>query len=182
LNTASTMYNLGTLPTLVVDYTTGQINSYALPSANEVHIFMNLAELISDSESDLAFEEDHELGHIIQYKTQKLAFVPTNIEEDADEYGVLLSLASGYDPYGGAGALAKLAMASGDAGLVSQAFDNISGDPHGSFNNRLSLMFTYMQVACALPQAQASCAEYKSIVHPHLPPSAPLMVKGTGQN
>jgi hypothetical protein len=29
LNAASTIYNLGTLPTLVVDYSTGQINSFA---------------------------------------------------------------------------------------------------------------------------------------------------------
>ena len=68
-------------------------------------------------------------------------------------------------------------MASGTAGLVSQVFDNLSTDPHGSFNNRLSLMFTYMQAVCSLPQVQSSCALYKSIVHLHLPPSAPLMVK-----
>ena len=118
---------------------------------------MNLAELISDSESELAFVVGHELGHIIQNKIQQLAFVPTNVEEEADEYGVFLSLLSGYDPYAGAGALAKLAIASGTAGLVSQVFDNLSTDPHGSFNNRLSLMFTYMQAVCALPQAQSSC-------------------------
>jgi hypothetical protein len=176
LNAASTIYNLGTLPTLVVDYTTGQINSFANTSANEVHIFMNLAELISDSESELAFVEAHELGHIIQANIKQLAFVPANIEEDADEYGVYLSLLAGYDPYGGAGALAKLAMASGTAGLVSQVFDNLSTDPHGSFDNRLALMFTYMQAVCSLPQAQSGCAVYKSIVHPHLPASAPLMV------
>ena len=139
---------------------------------------MNLAELISDSESELAFVVGHELGHIIQNKIQQLAFVPTNVEEEADEYGVFLSLLSGYDPYAGAGALAKLAMASGMAGLVSQVFDNLSTDPHGSFNNRLALMFTYMQAVCALRQAQSGCALYKSIVHPHLPANAPLMVTG----
>jgi predicted Zn-dependent protease len=138
---------------------------------------MNLAELISDSESELAFVEG-QLGHIIQSNINQLAFVPSNIEEDADEYGVILSLAAGYDPYGGAGALAKLAMASGTAGLVSQVFDNMSTDPHGSFNNRLSVMFTNMQVACSQPQVQSVCALYKSIVHPHLPANAPLIVTG----
>ncbi|HEY7389756.1 MAG TPA: M48 family metalloprotease [Bryobacteraceae bacterium] len=182
LNTAATLVSMGNLPNLVIDYTTGQINSYAVPASNEVHIFMNLAELISDSESELAFVVGHELGHIIQYKTQQLAFVPDNAEEDADEYGVFLSMLSGYDPYGGAGALAKLAMVSGTAGLVSQVFDNLSTDPHGSFNNRLALVFTYMQAVCSAPQAQAACAEYKSIVHPHLPSLAPLVVKVAGPN
>jgi hypothetical protein len=55
-------------------------------------------------------------------------------------------------------------------------FDNLSTDPHGSFDNRLALMFTYMQAVCSLPQAQSNCAKYKSIVHPHLPANAPLMV------
>lgn len=104
LNVAATQYNLGTLPTLIIDNTTGQINSFANSSANEVHIFMNLAELISDSEKELAFVVGHELGHIIQNRIQQLAFVPTNIEEDANEYGLFLSILAGYDPYAGVGA------------------------------------------------------------------------------
>jgi Peptidase family M48 len=91
LNAASAVYKLVGLPTLVVDSTTGQINAYANPSVNEVHIFTNLAELISDSESELAFVEAHELGHIIQSNIKQLALVPSDKEEDADEYGVLLS-------------------------------------------------------------------------------------------
>ena len=174
LNVASSTYSLGNLPSLVVDYSTGQINSFVNSSKNEVHIFMNLAELISDSESELAFVVAHELGHIIQARTQQLAFVPNNAEQDADEYGVYLAMIAGFDPYAGAGALAKLSMASGDAGLVSQVFDNLSTDPHGSFDNRLALMFTYMQLACSLPQAQSICAQYKSVIHPHLPPNAPF--------
>ena len=65
-------------------------------------------------------------------------------------------------------------MASGDAGLVSQQFDNISGDPHGSFNNRIALIYAEMQIVCAQPSARPFCATYKLNVHPHLPPGTPL--------
>jgi predicted Zn-dependent protease len=169
---------LGNAPRLVVDTTTAQVNSFALPTQNEVHIFLNLAELISDSESELAFVVGHEVGHIIQSQNNRLLFSSGNIEWDADEIGMLLSLLAGYDPYGAAGALAKLAMASGSAGLIDQNFDNLATslglDPHGSFNDRLALIFGEMQSLCALPQAQTFCAQYKDLVHPHLPPGAPL--------
>jgi hypothetical protein len=160
-------------PTLFIDANTTTINSFADLKANQVHIFLNLAELISDSESELGFVVAHEMGHIIQARIGGLVFLP-NAEFDADVYGLVLGLESGYDPYGAAGALAKLSMASGDAGLVSQQFDNISGDPHGSFDNRIALIFGEMQLACAQPSARSFCANYKLNVHPHLPPGTPL--------
>jgi Peptidase family M48 len=163
-------------PTLVIDTTTGSINSYADLKANTVHIFLNLAELISDSESELGFVVAHEIGHIIQLRLNKLVFLP-NIEFDADVYGLILALEAGYDPYGSAGALSKLSMASGDAGLVSQEFDNINGDPHGSFNNRIAAMFIELQLACSQAQVQTFCAQYKAAIHPHLPPNTPLVQK-----
>lgn len=178
LNVAVATFPLGNLPTLVVDYSTGQINSFANATLNEVHIFMNLAELISDSESELGFVVGHEIGHIIQARINRLQFVPSNREQDADQYGMLLSLVAGYDPYGAAGALAKLSMASGDASLLDQAFDNlfetVGLDLHGSFNNRLSLIFLNMQSICASPQYHSFCATYKSVIHPHLPAFAPF--------
>ena len=178
LNVATSNYALGTAPKLVIDYSTGKINSFANPSLNEVHIFMNLAELISDSESELSFVVGHEMGHIVQARIGRLQFVPTNIEQDADQYGMLLSLIAGYDPYGAAGALAKFAMASGEASLLDQTFDNFTSvaglDPHGSFNDRLALVFQHMLQICIMPQYLPFCQRYKSVIHPHLPPSAPL--------
>jgi hypothetical protein len=172
-------------PILVVDYSTGQINSFADTNQNQVHIFINLAELISDSESELGFVVGHEVGHIIQAQTGRLVFVPGNKELDADQYGMVLSLIAGYDPYGAAGVLAKLSMASGDAGLLSQAFDNlnlVAGlDLHGSFDNRLALIFQNMQAICSSPTYQNYCSAYKSVVHPHLPPSAPLSISSAAR-
>jgi hypothetical protein len=175
LNYAGTVYSFNTFPQLVIDYTTTSINSYADPAHNQVHIFINLAELISDSDSELGFVVAHEIGHVIQARVG-LALIPTNIELDADQYGLFLSIGAGYDPYGAAGALAKLYMASGQAGLVAQNFDNLSTDPHGSFNNRLALIFSVMQAVCSTPQSQNACSQYKNLVHPHLPAIAPLMV------
>jgi len=177
-----TVVNLTPLPALIIDYTTSAINSYAVPSQNQVHIFMNLAELISDSDSELGFVIGHELGHIIQGKIGNV-WVSTNVEYDADQWGMILSLLAGYDPYGAAGALAKLSMASGEASLLSQTFDNLNLvvglDLHGSFDNRLALVFQNMQAICGTPQLASFCAEYKSAIHPHLPGSVPLSTPGT---
>jgi Zn-dependent protease with chaperone function len=176
INVAGQQAGLATVPTLVIDTSTGQINAFADVKNNQVHIFLNLAELISDSESELAFVIGHEVGHVIQ--GAKGNFFWKNSEYDADTWGMLLSLVAGYDPYGAAGALAKLSMASGNAGLVSQAFDNLLAvagvDPHGSFNDRLALLFAEEQAMCSLPSAQSFCATYKSVIHPHLPGLAPL--------
>lgn len=171
-------FTVGALPKLVIEYSNKTINAYVLPAQNEVHIFMNLAELISDSESELGFIVAHELTHILQYQNASLLLDPNNIETDADEMGMLLALLAGYDPYGAAGALAKLSMVSGTAGLVDQNFDtiqaNLGVDPHVSFNQRLDNMFNTMTAVCSLPSALAACTSYKKFVHPHLPGAAPL--------
>jgi hypothetical protein len=121
----------------------------------------------------LAFAVAHELGHIVQYRTNRLAFF-SNREFDTDQYGMLFSLLAGYDPYAAAGTLAKLSMATGDSSLISQAFDNISGDLHGSFNNRLAAVYSTIATICQLPQATPFYATYKSIIHPHFPGSVLL--------
>jgi hypothetical protein len=91
---------------------------------------------------------------------------------------MLIALLAGYDPYGAAGVLAKGAMASGDASLFSQEYDNIKLtlgiDPHGSFLDRLSFIFQAMQVMCNSPMSQGFCGTYKSVIHPHFPLSAPI--------
>jgi hypothetical protein len=142
-------------------------------SGGTVQINLATSELISDSESELAFIIAHELGHIVQFRTNKFMF-SNNPEFDADEYGMLFSLLAGYDPYAAAGALAKLNMATGQAGLFSQVFDNFSGDLHGSFDNRIAAVFNTLGSLCAAPQFGSFCASYKSIVHPHFPSSTPL--------
>jgi hypothetical protein len=176
LNVANATFTLGTLPKLVIDPTTGQINSLTDTTLNEVHIFMNLAELISDSESELGFAIGHEMGHIIQARIG-LQF-NSNKEYDADIHCMLLALLAGYDPYGAAGVLAKLAMATGDTSLVSQQFDNVKlalgVDLHGWFVDRINMIFQELVYVCSLPQAHGFCANYRIAIHPHFPGSAPL--------
>jgi predicted Zn-dependent protease len=136
-----------------------------------------LAELISDSESELAFVLGHELGHIIQARISQSIF-STNIELDADQQGVVIALESGYDPYGAAGALGKLSMVSSDASVIDQNFDNLAPaggvDLRSSFNNWLAVFLQNMRTLCAA-DTQNFCSQYKSISHPHLPPHAPLV-------
>ena len=165
------VFNDQTVPLHVLQDTL--LNAFANKADNSVNIELALSELVSDSPSELGFAVAHEVGHIIQFKTGKTFFY-TNIESDADQWGMFISLVAGYDPYAAAGTLAKLAMATNDAGLVAQLFDNISGDLHGSFDNRIQQVYASIQSVCLQPTAQSFCASYKAVIHPHFPKSTPL--------
>jgi hypothetical protein len=68
-------------------------------------------------------------------------------------------------------------QASNDASLMSQAFDNISGDPHGSFDNRVALVYANLQALCGSPAVATFCVNYKTLVHPHFPGNTPLSLQ-----
>jgi Zn-dependent protease with chaperone function len=156
-----------------------EINAYA-GGGKMVQINLALAELISDSESELAFVIAHELGHINQQRTRNLTVWADNAEFDADAWGLMLSLAGGFDPYAASGALAKLEMASGRAGLLTQFEQQMSADVHKSFNTRLQNVYDLMVAVCGLtPANKAACDGYKDLFHPHLPDAAPLKHKPT---
>ena len=57
-----------------------------------IQINIALAELLADSESELAFIIGHELGHVYQSRTGEQRFNPDNRELDADVWGLWLSL------------------------------------------------------------------------------------------
>ena len=148
----------------------GMINAYGHRGGIGIHL--GLAELIADSESELAFIVGHELGHVYQFRTGEQRFNPDHRELDADVWGLLLSLLSGYDPYAGAGALAKLEMANGRAGLDSQYLQQITS-VHGSFNERLD--FIYDTIVATCKEEQAACNSYRKFFHPHFP-EGPLLL------
>jgi len=90
LNTAGDLYPLETAPNLVISDDTSPINAFANTAQNQITISTNLAELISDSESELTFVLGHELGHIIQARIGQFIF-STNIELDADQQGMVIA-------------------------------------------------------------------------------------------
>ena len=144
---------------------------------NQVRVSLGLAELISDSPSELAFILGHELAHIARFQTGRIVAYQ-NPEHDADFVGLFVLLLGGYDPYGGAGALAKLAMATNSANLVSQSvIDHF--DLHGSINTRIQLMFDSINIICNSTQGRDYCQQYKRFVHPTLPPQVPLGGEGS---
>ena len=149
-----------------------EVNAYAA-RGSEVGIYIGLSELLGDSDSELAYVVGHELGHIYQQRTGRQEFHP-NPEFDADIWGALLALMAGYDAYAAAGALAKLAMATGTAGLSTQFEQQLAADAHKSFNTRINEVYASLVFMCSLEEARAACQTYKSILHPHLPDSAPL--------
>ncbi len=135
---------------------------------------LGLSELISDSPSELAAVLGHELGHVFQQRRGRRIFDSTNAEFDADVWGLFLALYGGYDPYGAAGAMAKLAMVTGTAGLIQQFEQQLAPDAHKSFNTRLELLFDGLVNACkAVPEP---CRSYKGLFHPDFPDSAPLSI------
>ena len=149
------------------------INAYG--HSGGIQINLALAELLADSESELAFIIGHELGHVYQFRTGEQFYHPDNAELDADVWGLWLSLLSGYDPYAGAGALAKMAMVAGRADLASQYLVQIlHGDEHGSFNERLD--FIYDNIVDLCKEARAACTDYRKIFHPHFPDEGKLLL------
>lgn len=153
-----------------------QVNAHAR-GGTDVGIYMGLSELLGDSDSELAYVVGHELGHIIQQRAGGLrVWHPSNGELDADVWGALFSLASGFDAYAAAGALSKLSMATGTAGLLTQLFEDLIpvADAHRSFNTRMGTIYEFFQFLCSPEVGQRFCRDYKRIMHPHLPDSAPL--------
>ena len=148
------------------------VNAYAR-HGNEIGITMGLAELVGDSPSELAFVIGHEIGHIYQQITGRREFDFGNKEHDADVWGATLSILAGYDPYGAAGALAKLTMATGRASLSQQFFEDVPvADAHQSMNTRLSSLFDQLTIMCSV--VSEFCETYKKLIHPHLPDISPL--------
>ena len=105
---------------------------------------LGLSELISDSPSELAAVLGHELGHVFQQRRGRRIFDSTNAEFDADVWGLFLALYGGYDPYGAAGAMAKLAMVTGTAGLIQQFEQQLAPDAH----KRLPNVYRTFEPAC----------------------------------
>jgi hypothetical protein len=172
--------DFGDTPQLVVSDETDSnaINAFA-SGGNTVTFNLALAELLGDSPSEIAFVVGHELGHIYQQRTGKTIFY-TDIEWDADGWGLWMAMAAGYDPYAAAGTLGKLGMATGTANLGVQQWEDsqLAQDAHGSFSTRIDNLTSMIESVCgSSTQNQNACDQYKSAVHPHFPslPSVPLL-------
>src|SRR5690606_29271573 len=112
----------------------------------------------------------HELAHLIQAR-QGSNILDANKEFDADIVGAAIAVDAGYNPYAMAGVLARIAMVTGTAGLLTQTkFDNMTLlDAHSSLNRRIDAVFQNLQAVCNLPSMSNSCAEVKQLHRPHLP-------------
>ena len=164
----------GPLPLLIVnDDVSMAPNAFAhrVGGVEVIEITYALGELLADSTDELAFVVGHEMAHIAQFRTQS-NFWDQNPERDADILGTILAINAGYDPYAMAGALAKLSMASGIAGLITQ-WEARRDDIHGSFNDRLATVYQTLVGLCSLPSVSQTCRNYRDIYHPHVP-GAPL--------
>ncbi len=150
-----------------------------------VKVWLSLAELLSDSPSELGFVMAHELGHVVQRSLANqsgfqmifpVSTVNQTIETDADAFGLIVALEAGYDVYGVAGTLGKLMMVTGTATINAQYEENVQAvlgtDMHTSVLNRLSDLFTRMQLACQ--SVSTACQAYKSLAHPNFPGPIPF--------
>ena len=143
-----------------------------------VQINLALAELVSDSPSELAFLIAHELAHVAQFRsganTILLSNNPGNKEADADLVAMILLLNAGFDPYGAAGAIGKLNMAFGSSGLVSPFFDSLSDASTAFSAARMNSMLGLITTVCGNYVSVGYCANFKGAIHPHFTVPAPL--------
>jgi Zn-dependent protease with chaperone function len=164
--------DFGAAPQLTIGTGTDDnaINAFA-SGGNTVTFNLALGELLGDSPSEIAFVVGHELGHIYQQRTGKEIFY-TDVEWDADAWGLWMSLAAGYDPYAAAGTLGKLGMATGTANLGVQQWEDsqLAADAHGSFSTRIDNLTNMIESVCtSSTDNQNACNQYKTAVHPYLP-------------
>jgi len=130
---------------------------------------LGVAQLL-DSDNELAYAFGHELGHLIQ-SDKGLVYDPGDSEMDADVWGMILSMLAGYDPYAAAGALGKLSMASGGAGLITESFDDILY-PNVSFTYRLGNLYQFFDQVCS--RSPGGCGAYRRKFHPNFPAGVPM--------
>ena len=147
------------------------INASAQPGG--IQIDLSVSQLMSDSPSELAFIVGHEVAHVAQFQHRANLAFPADAEQDADVFAITLMTLAGFDPYGSAGALAKLNAMTATPGLVAANFDNLT-DPHASFTTRLASMLSTVSQACAQPALSGYCGAYKSVIHPNFPSTAPI--------
>lgn len=182
-------------PTLQIS---SDANINARGGSNGVIVYYALSQLISDSPSELAFVIGHEFGHVVQGRIAGpggtlspvfplISSMFAGIETDADRMGLILSLEAGYDPYAAGGAMGKLAMAYGQAGLEAQVATDIEfvagqlgSDPHPSWGTRIDLLFQTLTDVCSDPNYASACNLYKSQIHGNFPSYEPLSVGGRG--
>lgn len=154
---------------------TTELNAYATKNGDAMYITLPLVELLADSPDELAHVLAHEIAHLVQARRGSTLLVD-NKEFDADIIGAAIAVDAGYNPYAMAGVLARIAMVTGTAGLLTQiTFDNMTiQDAHSSLNRRIDAAFHNLQAICELPQMTEVCVEIKRLHRPHLPPAAPL--------
>ncbi len=173
LDAAKRLQMLNSAPTLDISYER-KIDAYAIGD-HTIRVNAAVSELIGDSQSELAAVIGHEMGHIIQMQTGNQADDPANREFDADIKAAILALFSGYDPYAAAGALAKLAMATGTAGLTTEFGGQLAPDAHNLFNARLENVYQNLVRACnSSLRVKQACDTSRNLVHPGFPDSTPL--------
>lgn len=148
-------------------------------SGDFVTMYMSMVEMVGDSDGELAFLMAHQIGHVIQCHTNGCNMAVDghfagDPESDADEMGMMLSTAAGYDSYSGAGAYARLqvgngqmSMGGGMMGAGAVVWENMtSTDPHGFFANRINMMYQVQQRMCTNAKLATNCLVFKNLMHP----------------
>jgi len=147
--------------------------------SGQVTMYMSLVEMMGDSDGELAFLMGHELGHVIQCKTNGCKTpvdmrMGSDYESDADEMGMLISTSAGYDSFSGAAAYAKLQMGNGQVsmGMMGSATvweDMTSANPQNFFAGRVNMMYQVQQRMCSNPAVpSSSCQAFKNLMHPSM--------------
>jgi predicted Zn-dependent protease len=176
LDTARGSYTIGTVH---LDLTTNrQVSAYTTFSPTTIHIDYGTAELVADSDAELAFIFGHELGHVIQASYGQL--LNTNQELDADDHGIFFLLGAGYEPYAASALFGRMQMLSTVSGVLGNILvDSSAASQHASFSARIDNVMTFWRAGCS-GSTGPLCTVFKSIIHPDVPGALPLRAPRRG--
>jgi hypothetical protein len=157
---------------------TKQVSASTTFNPTTIHIDYATAELVADSDAELAFIFGHELGHVVQHFQGQL--FNANSELDADQHGIRFLFLAGYEPYAESALFGRTQMFSTVPGVLGNILvDSSNPSQHASFSARIDNVMTVVQALCSGSLA-ADCATYKNILHPDVPGALPLRAPHRG--
>lgn len=150
--------------------TTGEeVNAFVENGAN-VTVSLGLAQVMSESDNELAFVLAHQFGHIFQQQNSNFLLWDDDPEKDANMWAIYFTFFAGYDPYAMPGALGHLVMATGPAALTSVWEKSVRTVAHVSLKAQLDDSWATLNGFCNIsPEAGLLCSDYRKLFRPNVP-------------
>lgn len=146
-------------------------------TGSSLTVSVGAAELLNDSEDELAALLAHLLGHALQNQNGGAQIFSTDRDTDAEAWSVIVMLVSFYDPYAIGGLHGKLHAATVNGGSQTLMENKTVADEHAAVHTRSEKFLQTISNVCNLDSTvTAACTMFKKIYHPSLPGMGVLTV------